>query len=189
MAGSVEVFVIGPVRLFAALLPLLLSVALVVLVNLPVSLTGRLLPAPVLALAAIYYWVLVRPDLMPPAAVLVVGLLEDVLSGGPPGLWAAGFLAAFLLADRQRETLAGLSGIGAILGFAGSMLIAAVIAYTLAWVVYWRSAPVAPLFLETIITVLFYPVVALSMGWVQRRVVGPMRRESGGRDAIVRRQG
>lgn len=188
MARSVELFVVGPVRLFAALLPLLLSVGLVVLVNLPVSLTGRLLPAPVLALASVYYWVLVRPDLMPPAAALLVGLLEDILSGGPPGLWAAGFLAAFLLADRQRETLAGLSGIGAVLGFAGSMLFAAVTAYALAFAVYWQTAPVAPLFLETIITVLFYPVVALALGWVQRRVVGPMRRESGARDAIVRRE-
>jgi hypothetical protein len=64
-------------------------------------------------------------------------------------------------------------------------------AYGLAFAVYWRSPPVAPLLLETIITVLFYPLVALPMGWVQRRVVGPMRRheETGARDAIVRRQG
>jgi rod shape-determining protein MreD len=190
-ARSVEVFLIGPARLLAALLPLTLSIALVVLVNLPVSLTGRLLPAPVLALGAVYYWILVRPALMPPAAVFSVGLSEDILSGGPPGLWAAGFLAAYLLADRQRETLAGLSGIGAILGFAGSMLVAASTAYCLAWAVYWRSAPLAPLVLETIITVMFYPFVALSMGWVQHHVIVPIRRhdETGVRDAIVRRQG
>jgi rod shape-determining protein MreD len=191
MAGrSFDILLLGPVRLLAAMMPLLLAIGLVLLVNLPVSLTGRLLPAPVLALAAVYYWVLVRPDLMPPPAVFIVGLLEDVLSGGPPGLWAAGFLAAYLLADRQRETLAGLSGIGAILGFAGSMLVAAATAYCLAWAIYWRAAPLAPLFLETVITVLFYPLIALSMGWVQRHVIGPMRRhdESGFRDAIVRRQ-
>src|SRR6185312_3601712 len=98
MAGrSFDILLLGPVRLLAAMMPLLLAIGLVLLVNLPVSLTGRLLPAPVLALAAVYYWVLVRPDLMPPPAVFIVGLLEDVLSGGPPGLWAAGFLAAYLL--------------------------------------------------------------------------------------------
>lgn len=190
-ARSVEFFLIGPVRVLVALLPLFLGLALVVLVNLPMSLTGRLLPAPILALAAVYYWVLVRPDLMPPVAVFLVGLLEDVLSGGPPGLWAAGFLAAYYLADRQRETLAGLSGIGAILGFAGSMLFAAATAYALAWAVYWRSAPLAPLLLETIITVMFYPLVALPMGWVNRRVIRPIRRhdETGVRDVIVRRNG
>jgi hypothetical protein len=70
------------------------------------------------------------------------------------------------------------------------MLVAAGTAYGLTWAIYWRSAPLAPLFLETIITVMFYPLIALSMGWVQRHVIGPMRRhdESGFRDAIVRRQ-
>jgi rod shape-determining protein MreD len=176
-ARTVELVVVGPARIFTAVLPFVLAVLLVVLVNLPVSLTGRLLPAPILALGAVYYWLLVRPDLMPPTAVFVIGLLEDVLSGGPPGLWAAGFLAAYVLTDRERDTLAGLSGIGAILGFAGSMLVAAATAYFLVCVVYWRPTPIAPLFLETVISVMFYPLIALSMGWIQRRVVGPMRRD------------
>jgi rod shape-determining protein MreD len=171
----VELVFIGPVRIFVALLPFLLTLGFVVVVNLPVSFTGRLMPAPSLALAAVYYWVLVRPDLMPPVAVFITGLLEDVLSGGPPGLWAAGFLAAYLLTDRERETLAGLKGIGAILGFAGSMLVAAATAYALMLVVYWRSAPVAPLLLETAVTVMFYPLIALAMGAVQRRIVGTQR--------------
>jgi rod shape-determining protein MreD len=175
-ARPVELVVIGPARVFAAMLPVLLALGLVVLVNLPVSFTGRLMPAPSLALAAVYYWLLVRPDLMPPVAVFIVGLLEDVLSGGPPGLWAAGFLAAYLLTDRERDTLAGLKGIGAILGFAGSMLAAAAVAYALLLAVYWQAAPIAPLLLEAAVTVLFYPLIALAMGWLQRRVVGPMRR-------------
>jgi rod shape-determining protein MreD len=174
-ARPVELVFMGPARLFTGILPILFALALVVLVNLPVSFTGRLMPAPSLALAAVYYWVLVRPDLMPPVAVFVVGLLEDVLSGGPPGLWAAGFLAAYLLTDRERDTLAGLKGIGAILGFAGSMLVASATAYALLLAVYWRSAPLPPLLLESAVTVLFYPLVALAMGAVQRRVVGPMR--------------
>ena len=188
---SAEFILMGPFRLLAGLLPFLIAALLVLLVNLPVSLTGRALPAPVLALAAVYYWVLYRPDLMPPTAVFVVGLLEDTLSGGPPGLWAAGFLAAYYLAERQREVLAGLAGVGAILGFAGCMVFAAVVSYALAFLVYWRAAPVAPLLLETIVTVLFYPLIALSMGWVHRHVLAALRRrdESGLRDVFVRRQG
>jgi rod shape-determining protein MreD len=171
-----EVSASGPARAFAAVLPFTICLSLVVLVNLPVSLTARLLPAPALALAAMYYWVLVRPDLMPPVAVFVIGLFEDLLSGGPPGLWAAGFLSAYLLTDRERDTLAGLNGIGAILGFAGSMFVAAVTAYVLLFAVYWRLAPVAPLLLESIVTVIFYPAILVSMGWVQRHLVGHMRR-------------
>jgi hypothetical protein len=160
----------------AVVLPFVLTVSLVVLVNLPVSLTGHLMPAPCLALASVYYWSLVRSDLMPPPAVLAAGAMEDLFSGGPPGLWACGFLAAYLLTDRQRETLAGLDGIGAVLGFAGAMLIAAETAYLVLYFVYWQAAPIAPLLLVTAVTVLFYPVIAIAMSWVMRHAVGPMRR-------------
>ena len=171
----IELLLHHPLRLFASLLPAFLSVLLVVIVNMPVSVTGGLLPAPALALACIYFWVLVRPDLMPPAVVLIIGLLEDLFSGGPPGLWAAGFLAAYWLTDRQRETFAGLSGAGAMAGFVGAMLLASAVAYVLHALVYLRLPPPAPLMLESVSTILFYPLLAMTMKWLHRRVVGPMR--------------
>jgi rod shape-determining protein MreD len=164
-----------PLRLVGSLIPALLAILLVILVNMPVSFTGGLLPAPALALACVYYWVLVRPDLMPPLAVLSIGLLEDLLSGGPPGLWAAGFLAAFWLTDRERETFAGLTGLGAVLGFAGAMVFAGAVAFGLDTIVYLRLPPVPPILLECISTVVVYPFIAISMGWFHRRIVGPMR--------------
>lgn len=164
-------------RFIASALPVFLAVMAVIAVNLPISLTGGLLPAPLLALAPVYFWALLRPDLMPPSAVLLIGLLEDLLSGGPPGLWAAGFLAAYAFADQQRESLAGLSGIGAVLGFAAAMFVASAVAYGLASFVYWRVAPIAPLLLTATVTVAFYPLAAWFLGLAQRRIVGPMRGE------------
>jgi rod shape-determining protein MreD len=171
----VELLFNHPLRLIGSLVPGLLAVLLVMLVNMPVSFTGGLLPAPALALACVYYWVLVRPDLMPPLAVLSIGLLEDLLSGGPSGLWAAGFLAAFWLTDRERETFAGLTGLGSVVGFAGAMLFAGAVAYGLDTIVYLRLPPLPPLLLESISTVVFYPLIAIAMGWFHRRIVGPMR--------------
>lgn len=175
VAGTVEQMFNHPLRLLASFLPLLLGLLLVFLINMPVSFTGGLLPAPALALACVYFWVLVRPDLMPPAAVLLIGLAEDLLSGGPPGLWAAGFLAAYWLTDRERDSFAGLTGVGALVGFAAVVLSAALAAYGLETVVYLRLAPVAPLLLHGVSTVVFYPLVALPMGWLLHKVVGPMR--------------
>lgn len=159
-------------RLFGALLPVLSALLLVLLVNLPVSLTGDLFPAPLLALTAVYFWALVRPDLMPPVAVLVVGVLEDLLSGGAPGVWATGFMAAYALVDRQRDNLAGLAGGAAVLGFAAAMGLAAAATFLLTWVMYLRAPPLAPLLLASVITVLFYPPIAVVLGWVHRRAVG-----------------
>jgi rod shape-determining protein MreD len=172
---TLELMILHPFRAFSLALPFLLTAILVVVANLPVSFTGGLLPAPILALAAVYFWTLARPDLMTPIAVLLLGLLEDLLSGGPPGLWATGFLAAYVFIDRQRDILAGLSNIGAIVGFAGAMLTAGAAAYVLTFAVYQRVPPLAPLLLECVMTVVFYPLVALPSVWLHRRVVGPSR--------------
>jgi rod shape-determining protein MreD len=162
-------------RLFGSVLPALSAVLFVMLVNLPLTLTGGLFPAPLLALTAVYFWALVRPDLMPPYLVLFVGLFEDLLSGGPAGIWATGFMAAYALVDRQREILAGLSGAGAVLGFAATMAVAATATFVLTWIVFMRQPPLAPLLLASVFTVLFYPPVAVFLGWVHRRGVGAVR--------------
>jgi rod shape-determining protein MreD len=162
-------------RLFGSLLPALSALLLVMLVNLPVTLTGGLFPAPLLALTAVYFWALVRPDLMPPYLVLFVGLFEDLLSGGPAGIWATGFMAAYALVDRQRENLAGLAGSAAVLGFAAAMALAAAATFVLTWIMFMRQPPLAPLLLASVFTVLFYPPIAVVLGWVHRRAVGALR--------------
>jgi rod shape-determining protein MreD len=162
-------------RLLGSLLPGFSAVFLVLLVNLPVSLTGGLFPAPLLALTAVYFWGLVRPDLMPPLAVLFIGLLEDLFSGGPAGVWATGFIAAYALVDRQRDSLAGFPGVAAILGFAAAMALAAAATYVLTWIMYLRQPPVTPLLLASVTTVLCYPPIAVILGWLHRRVVGASR--------------
>lgn len=160
-------------RVFVALMPVMLGVLAVVLVNLPLSVSGGLIPAPLFALAPVYFWSLVRPDLMPPAAALGLGLLEDLFSGGAPGIWGGGFLAAYVFAERQRDSLAGLSGSGAILGFAATMFIAAGTAYVLAALAYWQQPPMAPLLLQSAVTVAFYPLIAVVMNRLHRRFIGP----------------
>jgi rod shape-determining protein MreD len=159
----------------AALVPFLCAVFGVALANLPVSFLGGLVPPPLLALMPVYFWCLVRPDLMPPAVAFLIGLLEDLLSGGPPGVWGASFVAAYALIDRQRESFAGLSGFGAILGFATAMLVTGSTAYVIVSLYYARLPPVAPLVVEITISVLFYIPAAAVLGWIHRRFVGPLR--------------
>lgn len=161
----------------AALVPFLCSVLAVALANLPVSVLGGLVPPPLLALMPVYFWCLVRPDLMPPALAFAIGILEDLFSGGPPGVWAASFVAAYALIDRQRDSFAGLSGFGAILGFAAAMLAAAGTAYVIVSIYYGQLPPIGPLIVEITVSVLFYIPTAIVLGWIHRRFVGPLRSE------------
>jgi len=158
-----------------ASIPFLSAVVGVIASNIPVSIFGSLVPPPMFGLMAVYFWCLVRPDLMPPGALLVIGILQDLLGGGPAGVWTLSFVAAYAIVDRERDSFAGLAGIGAILGFAAAMLIAGASAYGITSVLYWRMPPVAPIVVEIAISVVFYIPVALILGVIHRRLVGPLR--------------
>src|ERR1700679_278021 len=62
---------------------------------------------PPLALMAVYYWAIHRPDLFCPSLAFIIGLLNDILSGLPPGLSAFLFVAAHQVVFRQRRFFAG----------------------------------------------------------------------------------
>ena len=157
--------------------PFFCGVMAVAIANIPVSLLGGQVPAPLLALMPVYFWCLVRPDLMPPAAAFSIGVLQDLLSGGPPGVWAAAFVGVYALVDRQRDSFAGLSGLGAILGFAVAMLVAVGTAYVIVAIYYMRLPPAGALIVQASLSVLVYVPGAFVMGWIQRHVVGPLRSE------------
>ncbi|MGZ5960566.1 MAG: hypothetical protein ACXWLE_05710 [Rhizomicrobium sp.] len=162
-------------RLLSSIVPVVLGILGVVIANFPVSILGGLVPPPLLVFMPLYFWAMVRPDLMTPFWVFMLGILQDLLSGGPPGVWAASILGAYFLIDRQRDMLAGLSGIGAIAGFAVSALTACVTAYVIVGLYYWHLPPLAPMMVELAMTVLFYIPALFALGVVHRRLVGPYR--------------
>jgi len=162
-------------RVFSAIIPVTLALLGVLVANFPVSFLGGLVPPPLLVFMPLYFWGMVRPDLMSPFWVFVLGVLEDLLSGGPPGVWAASFLAAYFLIDRQRDMLAGLSGIGAIAGFAVATLVACTSAYLIVAMYYWHLPPLAPVMAELAMTVVVYALIVPLLVLVHRHLVGPLR--------------
>ena len=162
-------------RVLSSLTPVALGILGVLIASFPVSVLGGLVPPPLLVFMPLYFWAMVRPDLMTPFWAFALGVFQDFFSGGPPGVWAASFLAAYFLIDRQRDVLAGLSGIGAIAGFAVATLSACVTAYVIVALYYWHLPPVAPLLVELAMTVLFYIPAVFVMGVVHRHIVGPYR--------------
>ena len=162
-------------RVLAALLPVTCGLLGVLFSNLPVTLFGGLVPPPLLGFIPVYFWCLVRPDLMTPAAAFVIGVLQDVMSGGPPGIWTLSFVVAYAVIQRQRDAFAGLGGVAAVLGFATATLIVCACAYFITAVYFWHLAPLGPIVGELAITVLFYVPGAFIIGSLHRRLVGPLR--------------
>jgi len=75
-------------RGFRAALPFISTLLLILLMQLPYRLSFLDDLLPFLPLAAVYYWCIFKPNLMPVWAVFLLGLLEDILSGGPLGMMA-----------------------------------------------------------------------------------------------------
>jgi rod shape-determining protein MreD len=158
-------------------IPVMLGVFGILIANFPVSLMNGRVPPPLFVLMPIYFWTLVRPDLMRPSAVFFLGMLQDLLSGKEMGVWTLAFIATYFVVDRSRDTFAGLGGFYAILGFATAAFIACATAYVVFTFYYWRLSSLVPLATELAMTVLWYIPVIVLLNNVHRRWVGPLRRD------------
>jgi len=163
--------------IFSSAIPFTLAVLGIAIANFPISLMNGRVPPPLFVLMPIYYWTLVRPDLMRPFGVFALGLLQDLFSGSPMGVWTLSFVATYALVDRSRDTFASLGGFYAILGFATAVFIACAIAFAVVTIYYWRWSSIVPLATELAMTVLFYVPIVVLLANIHRRWVGPLRRE------------
>jgi rod shape-determining protein MreD len=75
---------------------------------LPFSLFGLRLPEPVFAFVPAFSWAIIRPSVLPPFVLLLLGLYLDLLWGGPLGLWPVCLLAAYAPVLFGRAFLSGM---------------------------------------------------------------------------------
>lgn len=156
---------INPWRLAVVAVPFSTLLLAAAIMPLPLSIKiGGYWLMPSLPLIAVYLWTMHRPDLLSPLAVLVVGLLYDLLTNAPLGVSALAFLAAYSIVVSQRLFWLTLSGPGAIVGF----VIVILLAETVAWIgisfAYGHFvSPVSGL-IELGITVLFFPLARMAFG-------------------------
>lgn len=142
-----------------ALTPFLTGVALILLSLLPFGLSGGLFVSPLLALMPIYFWTLYRPQLMPAPAVFGLGLVQDLVSGGPIGLWPFILLVTFGILSSQRLLLVILLQGRLGFGFAFVMGVAMVTAWATGCIVYARFLDPTPFLLQAVLSIALYPVI------------------------------
>jgi rod shape-determining protein MreD len=124
---------------------------------------------PNLGLMFVAVWASVQPRLMRPWAGLLLGMLADILSGGPLGIWALLFPLA-ILAVRLAE--ARIEGHSLALDWAFAAVLAIAV-HLLAWQLFaflGRDAPLLPFLVQAFASLLAYPLVALITARIQRRL-------------------
>lgn len=89
--------------------PMVQALAATLLLALPIRFWGLALPEPVFAMPVAFAWAVIRPSMLAPFGVALMGFFMDLLWGGPLGLWAVCLLIAYGVALGGRAMLAGQS--------------------------------------------------------------------------------
>src|SRR5215472_5520395 len=91
----------------ARLLPIATTLLAAVTSIQPVHVPGYAALTPIFTLMAVYHWTIYRPDLLPPLALFLVGITQDLLAGAPPGVTALVLLLTRAVVLRYRRHLVG----------------------------------------------------------------------------------
>jgi rod shape-determining protein MreD len=89
-------------------LPSLACVAATIVLATPIRLFGLPLPEPVFPLTLAFAWAVIRPSMLAPFTLLLLGAFLDLWWGGPIGLWAIALLVAYAVTLSVRRVLSGL---------------------------------------------------------------------------------
>jgi rod shape-determining protein MreD len=148
--------------------PFGIAVLLVILNVVPTSIPDYATISPTLALIAVYHWAIYRPNLLPLTAVFALGLLQDILSGAPLGVYALVFLTAYGVVLSQRRFLPGKSFMIYWLGFAIIAFGAGVESWVLASIWNFALLDFRSLFFQFLISLGLFPIVAwMFLRWQQ----------------------
>ncbi len=104
-AGAVQP--LNPLQWLA--LPALGAAAAAAVLAAPLEAWGLRLPEPVFGLVLAFAWGALRPSVIAPFMLLLLGLFQDLLWGDTLGLWPLALLAAYAVTCAVRTVLAGQS--------------------------------------------------------------------------------
>jgi len=111
--------------------PALIVIAVTVVIDAPIRLFTLALPEPIFPMVLAFGWAIIRPSILGPFILVLVGLFLDLYCATPLGLWPISLLIAYGVALVARTLMVGQET--EVMGFyyAASVLAAFASAYTL----------------------------------------------------------
>jgi len=136
----------------------LLLLFLTALSVLNVDIFGRNVSLLFLPLMAVFLWPRIGTPIVSIVFILLFGLLLDILSAGPLGLWALIFLSVFAL-FRPHMRLKPLNFPSAYKIWFAVLAFAVIAAYLLGWFAMHRRPDIWPMLYNTAAAILLFPFV------------------------------
>lgn len=155
-----------------SIIPFLTGIGAVFVTLVPVALPYSMAVTPVLPLGVVFFWTVNWPTLMPPIAVFTIGIIYDLLTGGPIGLWAVVFLVAQAFTVSERGFLYGKTFAINWIGFVPVIVTATAVGWFIASLGAFTPLPATPVVVQAAILLGLYPF----FGWVLARVQNLMVR-------------
>lgn len=142
---------------------------------LPFGLVAGLVVTPAFALVPLYYWTTHRPGLLPAPSVFGLGVVQDLVTGGPLGLWAVVFLITYSVTLWQRGMIEGLPlrfawpvfGLVTAVGLFGGWFAASVY--------HADFVSVMPAVIQTLTTAALFPVAVPILVFLEREIAAALR--------------
>lgn len=158
-------------RLAKSTTPTLLGLLGVILLALPLRLFEGMLPTPFLPLVVVFFWSIYGPNYLAAPSVFAIGVLQDLITGAPLGLWPTVYLTTQFVVTSQRAYFQGREqqvvwlGFGLVgTGVAGLLwLVMSVISGTL--------LPITQLAIQMLATIAVFPLISGLFGHLHRRVI------------------
>lgn len=157
----------------ASLVPLLTALAAAVLDLVPLPDAAPRAPAPSLLVGVCCYWLVCRPDLLPPALLFALGTMLDLAGGMPPGATALGLLLARAPLGSWRRFLLHQGPVLVWLAFGPVLLLVGLVRWAALSLLAGGALPVEPVAAEAGLTFALCPVLAWLLGPLQRRLPVP----------------
>ena len=153
----------------ASVLPALALVLAVLLLLVPLRLFQGYVPTPLLPFIVIFLYALYDPDALPAPVIFAAGLLQDLLYGGPLGVWPSVYLLSLYLVTGQRTYFLGRAPDVVWLGFGVVLLVAMLLLWAEMSILSGGWLPLWPAVYQFVITGALYPVGAYLFFYLRAR--------------------
>jgi rod shape-determining protein MreD len=151
-----------------SLSPLAITLLLIMLGMVPLQIPDIAPIIPSVALIAVYYWAVHRPNLMTVWVIFLVGLFQDLLSGGHLGVGILALLMVHVVIDTQRRIFARSSFQALWVLFAIVAAAALYLMWLLNCLLQGVFLEVQPVLFQYLTTVAAYPCLAWLFAQAQK---------------------
>jgi rod shape-determining protein MreD len=144
-------------------LTLLLIFALLLLSTFPFKFANFGEIRPSFMLIAVYYWAIMRPQTLSPAATFIVGIAFDLMTGSPLALNALTLLLVQWITQRQRKFLLGQPFLVMWMGLGLVAIGASAMQWALYSLFYLEAVSVRDCLMSALMTAAVFPLVVMPL--------------------------